>query len=185
PGVGSDRDAIALSSQGRYFVGPDNGLFSLLGSIPSDIVRLDEPKYHGIQSSHTFHGRDIFAPVSGYLSMGVPLSQVGSSKSDYIKLPSPKIEETAHSVRGEIVYYDRFGNGITSIVNEHPLLSQKVTVVLDGTEKVSLERFFQAVTPGKTVAYPGSCGYLEVGINQGSLRRETGLEIGTEVRVVL
>ena len=76
PGVGSTRLPLLIASRGNYFVGPDNGLFSLVvGSRdPDSITWLSNTDYHLHPTSATFHGRDIFAPVAAHLSRGVPVN---------------------------------------------------------------------------------------------------------------
>ena len=78
PGVGTDRDAIALRIDDQYFIGPDNGIFSILTEEKDyKAVRLSNRKYWGNEASNTFHGRDIFAPVAAHLSNGVALDELG------------------------------------------------------------------------------------------------------------
>src|SRR6266851_3337280 len=80
PGVGSVRHAIAVHAGDWYFVGPDNGLFSFLlaDQTVHMAVSLDNPAYHLPQVSTTFHGRDIFAPVSAHIAHGVSLRELGT-----------------------------------------------------------------------------------------------------------
>src|SRR5574341_2016219 len=73
PGVGGARRPLLIECDGSYFVGPDNGLLSLAleDKQPARIVELSNPSYHLQSASKTFHGRDIFAPVAAYLSLGI------------------------------------------------------------------------------------------------------------------
>ena len=74
PGVGTGRAALALSAHGHYFVGPDNGLFTLvLRDTEVEIVSLATPD----GASATFHGRDVFAPAAAALAAGVALASLG------------------------------------------------------------------------------------------------------------
>jgi S-adenosylmethionine hydrolase len=115
--VGGGRRPVIVVTESYYFVGPDNGLFSL---IYQDAERL---RVHHITSTHyflpnpgpTFHGRDIFAPVAGWLAKGIPSGYFGEEITDFTRLniPTPKI--SGKSIEGHVVHIDRFGNIITNI----------------------------------------------------------------------
>src|SRR2546427_1252116 len=110
PGVGSRRRAIAVQTMNYLFVGPDNGVLSLA------LAREKIKAVHQITNeqlflrpvSHTFHGRDIFAPVAANLSKGLPLGQVGAPLKAFVKLSWPEPQRAANSIKGEIVYNDHF-----------------------------------------------------------------------------
>jgi len=118
PGVGSGRRPIIVVTESFYFVGPDNGLFTLI------YQEAERIRVHHITSAHyylpnpgpTFHGRDIFAPVAGWLAKGIPSGNFGDEITDYVKMniPVPKISQ--NSIEGHVVHIDRFGNIITNII---------------------------------------------------------------------
>jgi S-adenosylmethionine hydrolase len=117
PGVGSARRPIALCTPAGCFVGPDNGVFSyVIAREPVEaMVELADPRYRLPQVSHTFHGRDIFAPAAAHLAAGVPITALGPPVPDPITFPPPRLEVAAGSIAGEILHADHFGNVITSI----------------------------------------------------------------------
>src|SRR5512139_3136461 len=80
PGVGSGRKPILVVTENYYFVGPDNGLFTiaLCRERVKQVVGLTNQKFFRSEISSTFHGRDIFAPVAAYLSLGVRPESFGS-----------------------------------------------------------------------------------------------------------
>ncbi|GMT42130.1 MAG: hypothetical protein IEMM0002_0541 [bacterium] len=120
PGVGSNRDAVIVKT-GRYFyIGPNNGLFSVLDSDVEKIVKIENPDYLMASISVTFHGRDIFAPVAAHLASKVPMEEFGNSveKLEKIDLPYPVLNNSGELL-GEITYFDNFGNAFTSITDEH------------------------------------------------------------------
>lgn len=88
PGVGTDRRAIAVAAGGYYFVAPDNGVLSwALENMPdASAVELTNKLYFGPRRSTTFHGRDIFAPVSAHFALGVPLDEFGPAVTDLVRL---------------------------------------------------------------------------------------------------
>jgi S-adenosyl-L-methionine hydrolase (adenosine-forming) len=116
PGVGTERRAVALrSADGRFFVGPDNGLLSLAfeqsGGVES-VVDLSDSPYRLEPFSATFHGRDLFAPVAAQLALGAALEEAGRSFSsqelDRLELPAVKL--SPGELNAQALYVDRFGN---------------------------------------------------------------------------
>ncbi len=117
PGVGSTRRPVLVSSFGHFFVGPDNGVFSMI--IENDrcarVFEVTEQKYFLKSVSATFHGRDIFAPIAAFLSKGFSTGSFGSAIDDYTRIKIPAIERKQACVRGAVIYIDGFGNIITNI----------------------------------------------------------------------
>jgi S-adenosylmethionine hydrolase len=163
PGVGSARRAIAFEQDGMFFVGPDNGLFSLVAPRPKRAVVLPVPK----TASHTFHGRDVFAPAAGKLAAGVPLSSLGKPAGKLVQLRWPK--------RPEIVHVDRFGNLITNLTK------------LDGELAAGefrankLVTSYAAVRSGEPLAIIGSHGFVEIAVRNGSAAEALGLRRGDAI----
>src|SRR5215469_14553816 len=118
PGVGTERKAIALHADGWYFVGPDNGLFSYVLSAARSVtaVQLDRAGYHLSSPSHTFAGRDIFAPGAAHLAAGVPLEELGSKldRRDLTTILLQQASAREGEQSGTILHCDHFGNIITS-----------------------------------------------------------------------
>src|SRR5207249_2723932 len=78
PGVGSTRRPILVEAGGHYFIGPDNGVFSLIyDAAPSKIRAISNTKLQLNTVSRTFHGRDIFAPAAAHLARGIPAARFG------------------------------------------------------------------------------------------------------------
>jgi S-adenosylmethionine hydrolase len=117
PGVGGARRPIALRTPAGYFVAPDNGLLSyVLACEPAEVlVELADPRYRLPQVSHTFHGRDVFAPAAAHLAAGVPLAALGPPIANPVTFPPPRLEVGPGRITGEVLHADRFGNVITSI----------------------------------------------------------------------
>ncbi|MDY6876071.1 MAG: SAM-dependent chlorinase/fluorinase [Chloroflexota bacterium] len=115
PGVGSARRPIALRTPAGYFVGPDNGIFSyVMACEPVEaLVELDPRQF--LQVSHTFHGRDVFAPVAAHLAAGLSIAALGSPVLDPVTFSPPRLEVTPAGITGEVLHTDHFGNVITSI----------------------------------------------------------------------
>ncbi|MBI5386804.1 MAG: SAM-dependent chlorinase/fluorinase [Verrucomicrobia bacterium] len=181
PGVGSARHALAVRTDDYVFVGPDNGLlsFALAGEKVRAVRRLTEERWFRRPVSRNFHGRDVFAPVAAHLSRGLPFAKLGPSAADWVRLPWPEPVTRGRTVRGEVVYLDRFGNAITSIRNEQLPPREGLVIRLSGNRRIPLRQFYQAVPAGRPVALPGSAGLLEVAVNGGSAADRLGLRIGS------
>ena len=193
PGVGGDRLAVAarLESQNSgpfYIVCPDNGLLTpVLHELPAAAaVTLDNPIYHLGQTSATFHGRDIFAPVAAHLAAGHALAKLGSKLEPgaLIQLDWPQAERLEDGWRAKVVYIDSFGNLVTNLKGaalEPPLRNWQIDVRETHLETVS--RTFSDVVRGAPLAYVGSSGFLEVALRQGNAHRELRVDIGETVLV--
>ena len=187
PGVGSSRRALLVATRNYYFIGPDNG--SLVPASMRDGVEgiwdISDSPMRLPRVSGTFHGRDIFAPVAAYLSLGYRPDDLGARVDDFEeKIVIPRPEENGRCIRGEIIYIDKFGNLMTNIESSH----------IDGWKNVALAlkthnlrcrilRSFSHAPPGETACYINSWGFLEIGVYLGSAREMLGAEIGDIVEV--
>jgi S-adenosyl-L-methionine hydrolase (adenosine-forming) len=169
PGVGTARRAIAIEGEQAFFVGPDNGLLTAAAGRIKRAVVLPIPK----GASHTFHGRDVFAPVAGRLSSGAPLASLGAPAGRLAKSkwPAPK------RGRGEIVHVDHFGNLITNFTSLDGEL-------VAGTFRArKLRRAYGDVAPGEPLALIGSHGFVEIAVRDGSAANLLGLQRGAALSV--
>ncbi|MDQ7038772.1 MAG: S-adenosyl-l-methionine hydroxide adenosyltransferase family protein [Aquificota bacterium] len=180
PGVGSERRPLALRCGVHFFVGPDNGIFDLavedIGEDP-EAVLIENEKFTLPRVNNTFHGRDIFAPVAAYITRGVPLKEFGRSVSYERRLKFPRVTAEGKKVVGEIVYFDRFGNGITSI----PCGDYSYGVFRG--EKIKVVPYFQAGEKGKLSLTCGSFGFMELFVPMENAKERFRLRKGEEVVV--
>ena len=202
PGVGTNRRAVAIKLPGLYCVGPDNGLFSYLfySTDKYKAVELMNPHYQLRTISHTFHGRDVFAPAAAHLARDVQLEEFGPIIQDLIRIPDPLLKDLgAGSIQGEIMHSDRFGNLITSIgrfdrtddnlsfkpwfpsFSTRTLIAQDYEVILPQGDVVPLGRTFCDVPKGEALAYIGSSSLLEIAINGGNAAKTLNLSPGDEI----
>jgi S-adenosyl-L-methionine hydrolase (adenosine-forming) len=184
PGVGSDRRRIVLRTGEQMFVGPDNGLFSLVvpEGRPPEIREIENPDYMRPQPHPTFHGRDVFAPVAAHLSAGKPFDGLGPLVNDPIMLSFPAVKENADGLEGNVIHVDRFGNVSTNIDKE--MLTRSVgTVCLGNVTIQGLSRFFGEVPVGKAVALINSFGLLEIAVNRGNAAEELGIGMDEPIKV--
>ena len=187
PGVGTSRAAIAVRTNDYIFVGPDNGILSLALAQKRvlEIRRLDHSQYFHKPISHTFHGRDVFAPVAAHLTLGVPIKEMGIELSKYVQLAWPQTSMRDGAVHGEVVYVDHFGNAITNIAAADlaKLAHHAPSVFLRGEEVCAVKNYYQEVASGEALAVIGSSGFLEIAINGGHAVRALGVRLGEPVEV--
>lgn len=185
PGVGSARRAIAVQTADYFFVGPDNGVLSW--ALAKEKVRairaLELEAFFLRPVSRTFHGRDIFAPVAAHLSRGVPITKLGPALKDFARLEWPEARKQRGRLAGEVVYIDRFGNGITNLESRLAPRAGHACCEVHARRRFvcPVKPFYQAVPLKRPVALVGSSGFLEIAVNGGSAAEVLGLKIGTRV----
>ena len=174
PGVGSARQALGVASDGRFLVGPDNGVLSPALLIPgAAAVSLAVPP----GASATFHGRDVFAPAAAALARGALLDSLGSPHRNPVIRRTPEVRRDGDGWScGEVLVIDRFGNAITN------LLAMHATEVCVGNHVLRLSRTYADVGVGEPVALVGSSGLIEIAVRDGSAAAVLGLTRGTSVR---
>ena len=188
PGVGSSRRPLALRAGGQCYVGPDNGLLSLIldDGGPVEAVELTREKYRRLPASQTFHGRDIFAPAAAHLASGVPLERLGPVVTDPVRLSVPSSRHDNGLILGEVIGADRFGNLLTSVTANDlaALEGPRAPVVEIGGVRVGAPvTAYAKAQPGGMGAVVSSTGRLEVFVREGSAQAALGLGRGAPVVV--
>lgn len=193
PGVGTARRPILARSLAHKFVAPDNGVLSLIYEREENVeVRhITADHYFLNPVSATFQGRDIFAPVVGWLSKGVEVDKFGDPISDFIKFSSPKPKLVAENlIKGVVLKVDKFGNILTNIHPEDiPQLFEEnpppFKIVINQHEITTLNLAYSMGKPSELFAIVGSSGYLEICTNRGSAAKAINVNRGAEVSVTL
>jgi hypothetical protein len=186
PGVGGERRALAAVGARHLFVGPDNGVFDRTFSLepPHVVVSLENRDYWRPQVSPTFHGRDIFAPAAGYLSLGVPVEKLGPVLSERLQIAAAPRLAKEDRVEGEIIHVDRFGNLMADIeILPDEQLESDLEVSVGGRRVLVGPRTYGEAPPGEPFAMRGSSGHLEVAVREGSALEVLGQGVGTPVCV--
>lgn len=188
PGVGSARRAIVIEAGGHFFVGPDNGIFSyVLHSEKAKVRVVDNARYLRKPVSHTFHGRDVFAPVAAHLAKGLAPSKLGPIVKDALRLALPKpVQTSKRQWSGSVLKADRFGNLITSFpVAEFPWVKDKLFVFQIGLEEVTkFATHYAECQYGELYAVAGSAGYFEIVLREASAAKRLGLGAGAPVELM-
>ncbi len=188
PGVGTARRAVVLRTERALYVAPDNGLLTpvLQREFPLEVISLDNPTYWRQEVSHTFHGRDVFAPVAAYLARGVPLPAMGTpiSARDLVILEWPQARRVAADrVEGMVVHTDRFGNIVTNIPATLLEGAEGLwTFEVAGQQVRGLKSAYADVPVGTPLALIGSNGTLEFSIRDGNAARAWNVRAGEYVR---
>jgi S-adenosylmethionine hydrolase len=169
PGVGGDRPPLIVAAGGRYFVGPGNGLFEILGRHAGDarVWRID---WRSDTISATFHGRDLFAPVAAMLAKG----------------NFPQATETGTAGPGanwpddlpEAIYTDGFGNVMSGL---RARAMEGHTWIAAAGRVLPRARTFSDVGAGEAFWYENSIGLVEIAVNRGSAADILGLEAGDPI----
>ena len=181
PGVGTERKGLILESDGHFFVGPDNGVFSLIDG--ERVFEISERKV-----SSTFHGRDVFAPAAAKIDMGDPIEKLGSEIKTYKKVMKKEVD-VSESIRGEVFCTDRFGNIITSIKKDHLEeyglnLGDLISVKLGKKVfKMPFVETYGNADRGQIACLINSSDHFEVSTREGSAADRLEIQGGESVEV--
>ncbi len=194
PGVGSKRRPILVSTDHYYFIGPDNGVFSLIYGSKSetlDVFHITAEHYFMPHAGPTFHGRDIFAPAAAWLTKGIEEAKFGEPITDYVTIPFPSVSTpTPTTIEGEVIYIDRFGNAITNIkaADLNALYSinpkAKLKIVTKG-KQAELKNYYSEVSDKNLYSIINSTGYLELFTYQDNASAGFDIKIGDLIGVML
>ncbi|HEY3285640.1 MAG TPA: SAM-dependent chlorinase/fluorinase [Gemmatimonadaceae bacterium] len=173
PDVGTARKALAIESDGRFAVGPDNGVLSPAMLVPgARAVALEIP----MGAAPTFHGRDVFAPAAVRLLNGTPLDELGTAYSDAALRRTPEAQRRFDGGQdGLVLGVDRFGNLITNLTGRG-----EGTVEIAG-RLLRIVRTYGDVGEGDLLALVGSHGLIEVALRGGNAARTLGIGRGEPV----
>jgi len=186
PGVATKREAILIQTKQNYLIGPDNGVLALTAESQGikHVYKIANPKLTLPKISHTFHGRDIFAPAAAHLAKGRPSSDFGPEIHRIVTPKFAKITKKKNMLIGEVVHIDGFGNIVTNFTEkEIKSMGIKATVNLKlGNIKLKL-RLCKAYAEieAQPLAIIGSHNFLEISINQGNAAEEFKTKAGDKV----
>lgn len=170
PGVGTERLPLAVEVDGRWLVGPDNGLFEPM------LRRADRWRAHAIawrpeRLSASFHGRDLFAPVAAALALG---DRSKLAPAEARRFPGWPDDLPA------IVYVDGYGNAATGM--RASMLRPSARLIAGG-QALARARTFGEVPPGEAFWYENSSGLAEIAVSGGSAAARLGLSPGSPIGV--
>jgi S-adenosylmethionine hydrolase len=185
PGVGTDRAVLGVRTNSYTFLAPDNGVLKFIFNEHPDcrVYRITNSDYFLPHISRTFHGRDVFAPLAAHLDKSISLDEMGEIFQGHIKGEVELCEVASGRIRGKIIAFDRFGNGISNI-EEEKIVGKTLQIQVKGLKLGQLSASYQEVAVGEPLAVIGSCGTMEIAVNQQSAEKKLNLKIGDIVTVI-
>lgn len=172
PGVGSSRDAVVVLVDTLWFVGPDNGLLSVIAARHSN-VKFWRVTWLPEYISHSFHGRDLLAPIAAWIAKG--------------EFPTDKLESvaglTTNLAAGDlsaIIYIDHYGNALTGIRAEGVNVDRQIAI---NGFSIGYARIFSDVDFGQPFWYENSIGLIEIAVNCGNAAEKLGLQVGVGLTI--
>jgi len=188
PEVGSKREIILIKTRDYYFLAPNNGIlgFAIDKFDEIKIIEVTKKDYFLNEISSTFHGRDIFAPVAAYLSLGKQIEEFGI-KLNKIKTLPPKFNPRFDNdkIIADIIYIDHFGNLITNIEKEKfPFEDAKVMIEIGDYQIKGISQTYSQIKSGELLALWDSSNHLEIAANLTNAQQLLKIEKG-ESKVVV
>lgn len=191
PGVGTRRRPLIIKARNQYLVGPDNGLLIPAARRLGDfqVFEITNRKYLLPEPSQTFHGRDLFAPVAGYLANGVPPTEIGERREEFVDFGFGLGEVVDGDLVGRVIFVDNFGNMVTNIPRslalEHLKFDEPRVVRFRGRDHPTrLLQTYGLGERGELLMTIGSHDFLELAVNQGSAKGLLSADLDSLVRVV-
>lgn len=195
PGVGGNRKALIIKTRNYLFVGPDNGVLYPAANDDGivDIINVVNDKFFIKPTSNTFHGRDIFAPVAAYLSLGIDHKVFGNNIAvkDIIKheISIREFNGTDKTICGQVIYIDKFGNIVLNIkypqYDLYKFFTEARISVNNRDFKVKVGKSFSSVNRGEFVLYVNSFNLMELGINMGNAAKTLNVKVGDSICIEL
>jgi hypothetical protein len=192
PGVGTERKALVARAGEQFFVAPDNGILSYVLDKEAEarVYEVTADHYFRKPISTTFQGRDVFAPVAGWLSRDIHLDQFGAPYEQPVRLAVPRLAKLkGNLIQAAVLAVDRFGNLITNLAPEdlpfYGAAGERPCKLLAAQREItSFHRTFAEGNPGELFVVPGSTGYLEIVVRNGSAAATLNLGPGAMIGVV-
>ena len=183
-----NNEHLAISANGHYFVGADNGLFSLLFNniMPDKIVRLNISL---TTDCLTFSSKNIFVPAACHLARGGTMEVIGTPIDDFdVKKMELKPILQTDMIRGSVIYIDSYGNAITNVMKNEffQVKKDRSFMILFGREDdmiTTISEKYSDVRAGEKLAIFGENNYLQIAINKGVASQLLGLKIHETIRI--
>jgi S-adenosyl-L-methionine hydrolase (adenosine-forming) len=195
PGVGGSRRPLVLEdAEGRFYVGPDNGLLlpaaERFGGVRA-AHELANPAYALDRVSRTFHGRDLFSPAAAHIAMGAALAELGPpiALQELVRLDVPEVEIDASGIRATVLAVDRFGNVSLNLTREQ---LEEVDIVTGSRVELGRDdsrwfavaaRTFGDARAGDLILYEDSYRNVAVAVSRGSAAELLGVEEGSDMTI--
>jgi len=184
----SKNEHLAVKTNGHYFIGADNGLFSLLlNEMKAEkIVRLNISQSTNCM---TFAAKNIFVPAACHLARGGTMEIIGTEVADFeVKSTELKAVIEKDMIRGMVIYVDGYGNAITNISKEvfESVQKGRNFSILFGREDeqiTTISTKYKEVPPPERLAIFGENSFLQIAMNQGEANKLLGLNLHEIIRI--
>ncbi len=175
---------IAIKMEGHYFIGPDNGLFSLVFSNPpAEVVEITiAPSIDSL----AFVAKDIMAKTAVHIAKGASLNEIGREYKNYTQLTAWQPIYNDDTIRTSVVYVDEYGNCIFNLEKElfeRVGRGRKFSVDVKRNPVEGISKTYNDVSGGELVALFTGSGLLEIAINRGNISELLGLKEGDSVLI--
>ncbi|NND70671.1 MAG: SAM-dependent chlorinase/fluorinase [Rhodothermales bacterium] len=189
PGVGTSRKSVGVSADGQYYVGPDNGIFTLaLNGSRKTVVELDQTRFWRTHNpSNTFHGRDIFSAVAAHLANGIQLDEVGTPIEELKPMHWALPISDDEGIQGWVVHVDHYGNCITNIsrkVLSESRRDRRVKCYVGNHIVEGIHSTYGGVATSEPVVLFNSVDFLEIAVNCGNASELMGLAKGSTISLL-
>lgn len=174
PGVGGEREPLAIRADGNWFIGPDNGILSQVVR-RADSVKILCPQWRPCWSSESFHGRDLFAPIAARI---IDDQTIGAGERRAKALVGSDWPDDL----AQVVYRDRYGNLLTGVRADRVTRDCEVSA---GGQRIPFARTFCEVSSGASFWYENAFGLVELAVNQGRADQVLGLAPGDAIGITL
>jgi S-adenosylmethionine hydrolase len=186
PGVGSERALLYVEMPNIRLLVPDNGCWTMLQGQPRRVIQLTNKRYWRAEVSHTFHGRDILAPVAAHLSLGVDPISLGPVVTRWRRLETPVPRRLPDALAGEVIFVDHFGNLLTNIPGDWvPEHIASIQMGQTGCRQLDRVRTYSDRPAGQLIGLISSTGLFEIAIVHGNASAHLISGVGTPVMLKL
>lgn len=183
-----DSPHIAIHANNHYFVGAENGIFSLILDVkPDKIVELNVSQD---SDNLTFPTKDVFVKAACHIARGGTLEVIGTPKENFsVERASFKASFDQNTIRGSVIHIDSYGNAITNIregLFKQVGKSRSFTIHVGNREHYSITKIYKQYTDvvsGEALALFISTGQLEIALNEGSASSLMGLSLNDIIRI--
>lgn len=181
PGVGSERKIILVKKNNYTFLAPNNGLLTKIISKDVKVYEVVNNKYFLKNISNTFHGRDIFAPIAGFLAKGIKINNIckmiRNEEINYLSFPKVFIKKVKNKTYffGKYLFYDNFGNIVTNLQLHTGNLNKYVLYVYYKNKlyyRLKFKKFYSEVGKEELLALRNSFNYAEIAKNCSNAYQE-------------
>lgn len=176
-----ERSFIAFRHQGHYFIGPDNGVFSLMFNDIPEAFRLEYDR------NSSFPLKELLANATDHLLSGKPVYEIGLPAGATERRIALQPVISTSQIRGSVIYVDHYENVVVNIPRElfeKVRNDRKFAVFFKRHDPITrLCHRYNEVTVGETLCLFNSAGYLEIAINMGKASSMLGLKLDEVVQV--